>query len=95
MSDALNSTVPAKDYNIPDEGMAFLKRTRISPAKIQDFIFACSAQIIKDGKRIETIKVGFFRESKDPKNPKIQRSKDPLAWISLAKGSKLKKKRIT
>jgi hypothetical protein len=60
------TVVSLDEQDIPDEGIRFLKRVKISPSTVKSFTTTCVSQVIKDNMPLKEVNVKYYRDIEEP-----------------------------
>ncbi|MBN2153428.1 MAG: hypothetical protein JW839_18380 [Candidatus Lokiarchaeota archaeon] len=62
MSGIASRSATNVDYELPDDGMKFIKRAGVSKKIVEEFIIGCLSQLESDKRQIAKVDIGHYKD---------------------------------
>jgi hypothetical protein len=65
MADIVSRLVMPTNYELPNNGMKFIKRAGVSKNMVKEFIIACLSQLETDKRQVTSVNVGYYKDPEE------------------------------
>jgi len=62
MSSAVTRKISHVDHGISSDGIKFLKRSKLSPSTVKEFVLACLSQLESDKMQVREVNIEYYRD---------------------------------
>jgi hypothetical protein len=65
MADIVSRSVITANYELPDNGLKFIKRAGVSKSVVKEFIIACLSQLETDKRQVAIVNAGYYKDPEE------------------------------
>jgi hypothetical protein len=65
MADIVSRLVIPANYELPNNGMKFIKQAGVSKSMVKEFIIACLSQLETDKRQVVSVNVGYYKDPEE------------------------------